>query len=97
MNLEHIKDHINAYKEHDQIFDAAHFLIETFGLASENFAGFGFRPELEPNKMLLTTDGAIGEKQMVMIPRTFSISIWIWLQTWLLTKCYTFDKKLLNR
>ena len=69
MNLKHIKDHLNAYKEHDQIFDAAHFLIETFGLESENFAGFGFRPELEANKMLLTTDGALGEKQMVMIPR----------------------------
>lgn len=69
MHLEHIKDHLNTYKEHDQIFDAAHFLIETFGLESENLAGFGFRPELEPNKMLLTTDGALGEKQMVMIPR----------------------------
>ena len=69
MNLEHIKDHLNAYKEHDQIFDAAYFLIETFGLESENFAGFGFRDELEPNKMLLTTNGALGEKQMVMIPR----------------------------
>ena len=69
MNLEHIKDHLNAYKEHDQIFDAAHFLIETFGLESKNFAGFGFRPELEPNKMLLTTEGDLGAKQMVMIPR----------------------------
>lgn len=69
MNLEHIKDHLNAYKEHDQIFDAAHLLIETFGLESENFAGFGFRPELEPNRMLLTTEGVLGEKQMVMIPK----------------------------
>lgn len=69
MNLEHIKDHLNAYKEHNQIFDAAYFLIETFGLESENFAGFGFRPELESNRMLLTTEGALGEKQMVMIPK----------------------------
>ena len=69
MNLKHIKDHLNAYKEHDQFFDAAHFLIETFKLESENFAGFGFREELETNKMLLTTNGALGEKQMVMIPR----------------------------
>ena len=69
MNLEQIKNHLDAYKQHDQIFDAAHFLIDSFGLENENFAGFGFRPELEPNKMLLTTDGALGEKQMVMIPR----------------------------
>ena len=69
MNLEHIKDHLNAYKEHDQIFDAAHFLVDSFGLQSDNLAGFGFRPELEPNKILLTTDGALEEMQMVMIPR----------------------------
>ena len=69
MNLKHIKDHLNAYKEHDQIFDAANYLIDFFGLESPNFAGFGFREELEPNKMLLTTNGALGEKQMVMIPR----------------------------
>ena len=69
MNLEPIKNHINAYKEHDQIFDAAHYLIDTFQLSSDNLAGFGFREELEPNKMLLTTEGFLGEKQMVMIPR----------------------------
>lgn len=56
-------------KKNDQLSDAAHFLIKTFGLENENLAGFGFRPELEPNKMLLTTEGALGEKQMVMIPR----------------------------
>ena len=69
MNLEQIKNHLDAYKEHDQIVDAANFLIDTFGLENENFAGFGFRPEVEPNKMLLTTEGFLGEKQMVMIPR----------------------------
>ena len=69
MNLEPIKNHINAYKEHDQIFDAAHYLIDSFQLNSDNLAGFGFRPELEPNNMLLTTEGVLGEKQMVMIPK----------------------------
>ena len=69
MDLDHIRDHIGAYKDNGQITDAAHLLLETFGLQSENFAGFGFRPELEPNKMLLTTEGPLGEKQRVMIPR----------------------------
>ena len=69
MNLENITNHLEAYKSHDQIFDAAHFVISTFGLDHENFAGFGFRPELEPNKMLLTAEGALGERQMVMIPK----------------------------
>ena len=69
MNLEHIKDHLKAYKKHDQIFDALHFLVDSFGLQNENLAGFGFRPELEPNKMLLTTEGTLDGKQMVMIPK----------------------------
>ena len=69
MNLENITNHLEAYKTHDQIFDAAYFVISSFGLEHENFAGFGFRPELEPNKMLLTAEGALGERQMVMIPK----------------------------
>ena len=69
MNLENITNHLEAYKTHDQIFDAANFVISSFGLDHENFAGFGFRPELEPNKMLLTAEGALGERQMVMIPK----------------------------
>ncbi|WP_304343728.1 hypothetical protein [Chryseobacterium koreense] len=69
MNLENISGHINAYKSHDQILDAANFLIRSLGLETENFAGFGFRPELEPNRMLLTTEGELGGKQMVMIPK----------------------------
>ena len=69
MNLEHIKDHLNAYKEHDQILDAAHFLVDSFGLDHENFAGFGFRSELEVNKILLTTNGELGARQFVLIPK----------------------------
>lgn len=69
MNLDQIKTNLNTFKENDQIFEAAHFLLDNFGLESKNFEGFGFRQELESNKMLLTTEGALGEKQMVMIPR----------------------------
>ena len=69
MNLENITDHLEAYKQHGQIIDAANFVISSFGLEHDNFAGFGFRPELEPNKMLLTAEGALGERQMVMIPK----------------------------
>ena len=69
MNLSNIQNQLSIFQENNQIFEAAHFLIESFGLENENFAGFGFRAELEPSKMLLTTDGELGEKQMVMIPR----------------------------
>lgn len=69
MNLEHISDHVAAYKKHDQIIDGANFIISSFGLDHENFAGFGFRTELEPKKMLLTAEGTLGGRQMVMIPK----------------------------
>lgn len=69
MKLENITDHLEAYKQHGQIMDAANFVISSFGLEHENFAGFGFRPELEPNKLLLTAEGEIGEMQTVMIPK----------------------------
>lgn len=69
MNLEHIKSHLEAYRENDQTLDAAGFLIRSFGLEHENFGGFGFREELSSNSMLLTAEGALGEKQKVMIPK----------------------------
>ncbi|KPH11703.1 hypothetical protein [Chryseobacterium sp. ERMR1:04] len=69
MNFEQINLHLNAYKEHDQILDAAKYLISSFKLEHENFAGFGFRQELSPTSMLLTAEGELGKPQMVMIPK----------------------------
>ena len=45
MNLEQANLQIGAYKENDQILDAAHYLIRNFNLEHENFAGFDFRDE----------------------------------------------------
>lgn len=69
MNFEQINLHLNAYKEHDQIIDAAEFLLYSFGLEHENFAGFGFREELSPDSLLLTAEGVLGQPQKVMIPK----------------------------
>ena len=69
MNLEQVNLHLNAYKESDQILDAAKYLIRNFDLEHENFAGFGFREELKNDGLLLTAEGEIGEKQIVKIPR----------------------------
>jgi len=69
MSLEQINLHLEAYKEHDQIIDAANYLIHSFNLEHENFGGFGFRDELSPNSMLLTAEGPLGQPQKVMIPR----------------------------
>ncbi len=67
MNFEQIKLHLNAYKENDQIIDAAKYLLYSFDLEHENFAGFGIR-EAIPNLVLLTTEGELGEPQKVIIP-----------------------------
>lgn len=69
MNLDNFRNHINAYKEHDQILDAADYLIRSFNLGHGNFAGFGFRPEVSPNSILLTAEGELGGKQVVNIPK----------------------------
>lgn len=69
MKLDQIEFHLNAYKENNQILDAANFIVESFGLESENFAGFDFRHELEAKSVLLTTEGALGEMQTVKIPK----------------------------
>ena len=69
MNFDGIRFHVNAYKKQDQILDAANYIIRTFHLQSDNFAGFGFREELDSNSILLTAEGVLGEKQTVKIPK----------------------------
>ncbi len=69
MNLENIQDHLEAYKENDQILDGARMLIRDFSLDHDNFAGFGFREENSPTSLLLTAEGEIGGKQTVNIPK----------------------------
>ena len=69
MNYEKLQFNLNAYKETGEILDAAKFLIHQFDLDDDNFAGFGFRDELEKNSILLTANGELGELQHVMIPK----------------------------
>ncbi len=69
MNLDQVQLQLNAYKENDQILDAANYVVDNFDLNSENFAGFEFRDELEEKSVLLTTEGALGEMQTVKIPK----------------------------
>ena len=69
MNYEKLQFNLNAYTETGEILDGAKFLIHQFDLDDDNFAGFGFREELETNSILLTANGELGELQHVMIPR----------------------------
>lgn len=67
MDFDQVRLHLNAYKENDQVIDAAKYLLYSFDLEHENFAGFGLR-EAIPNLVLLITEGELGEPQKVMIP-----------------------------
>ena len=69
MNIEQINFNLQAYKEHGQIIDAAGFVVHQFGLENKDFAGFDYREEMEPNSILLTTEGNFGEPQKIIIPR----------------------------
>lgn len=69
MTYDQLLFNINAYKENNQILDLAQFIIHEFGLEDDNLEGFGFRDELEKDSILLTANGDLGERQMVMIPK----------------------------
>ena len=69
MDYEKLKFNLNAYKETGEVLDAARFLIHEFDLDDDNFAGFGFRKELEKTSILLTANGELGDMQEVMVPR----------------------------
>ena len=69
MDYKQLRFNINAYKETNEILEAARFLIHEFDLDDDNFAGFDFREELEKNSILLTANGEVGEMQQVLIPK----------------------------
>ena len=69
MKLEDIKQNLDIFTTQNQILEAAQWLIKTFGLDDENFAGFGFRDEVSNNSLLLTAEGVLGESQKIMIPK----------------------------
>lgn len=59
---------INTLQEVGHIEGAAMFLFEEYGLKDDNFAGLAFREAAKPEFILLTAEGAIGEKQLIRIP-----------------------------
>ncbi|AZZ58813.1 hypothetical protein OKE80_00095 [Riemerella anatipestifer] len=69
MDLNKVEFHIDAYKTHGQILDAASFVIKAFGLEHFNFAGFDFREEMDARSIVLTTEGELSQPQKVKIPK----------------------------
>lgn len=69
MNLDTFKFHVDAYKEHNQLFDAAEYLLRSFGLEDDHLEGFGLRNDEKPNFVVVTTEGEFNGKQKIMIPK----------------------------
>jgi predicted SprT family Zn-dependent metalloprotease len=68
MDLDQISFNLKAYKEHNQILDAANFVVHQFGWRIKILKVW-FREEIELNSILLTTEGEFGEAQRIIIPR----------------------------
>lgn len=69
MNLEQAGLHLDAYKTHNQILDAAEYIIRSFQLDNDNLEGFGLRDDEKPNYVVVTTEGNFRELQKIMIPK----------------------------
>lgn len=69
MNLEQASLHLEAYKDHNQILDAAEYIIRSFQLDNDNLEGFGLRNDEKPNYVVVTTEGNFRELQKIMIPK----------------------------
>jgi hypothetical protein len=59
---------INNYIQMGEIIKAAQFLFEEYELKDENFLGFEFREPVKPEYILMTTEGEIGQPQIIRIP-----------------------------
>lgn len=70
MDVHQIKTHLEAYKEHLQILDAAYFLVRSFHLTeNDDWGKFDFRKDENKELIVLTTEGEIGDVQTIMIPK----------------------------
>lgn len=59
---------VNTFHEHGETIAAAQFLIQEYGLENLNFKGFELREKAQPEFILMTTEGALGEPQIIRIP-----------------------------
>lgn len=67
---------INSFHELGETIDAAHFLVKEYGLENPNFKGFELREKAKPDFILMTTEGILGEPQIIRIPEnTFEFQL----------------------
>ena len=59
---------INNFHELGETIQAALFLVQEYDLDNPNFKGFELREKAKPNFILMTTEGVLGESQIIRIP-----------------------------
>jgi hypothetical protein len=67
-SLEHILQQINIFHELGQTIQAAEFTLQEYGLFHPNFKGFELREKADASFILMTTEGAFGQPQIIKIP-----------------------------
>jgi len=76
MSFEDIEFTIKIFHKNGLTIDAAQLLMREFELFHPNFEAFALREAAKPNYILMTTEGAIGEPQIIRIPEnTFEFSL----------------------
>lgn len=68
MSFEDIEFTINIFHKNGLTVDAAELLIREYELNHSNFKGIELREKAKPTYILLTTEGEIGQPQIVRIP-----------------------------
>lgn len=76
MDAENLHFHLNAYRQHGQIQEAASYLMRAYGLEDLFFAGFELKPDDRPGLLVVTTTGEFGGLQKINIPgNIFNVNI----------------------
>lgn len=68
MPFEDIKLTIKTFHKHGLTKEAALWLLKIYQIEHSNFAGFEFREAAKPDFILMTTEGEIGDPQIIRIP-----------------------------
>lgn len=64
----YIAQTVNKLHLEGATIEAATFLLQEYGLEHPNFKGFELREKARPDFILMTTEGVIGEPQIIRIP-----------------------------
>lgn len=59
---------VNSFHEQGETINAATFLIGEYNLHHPNFKGFELREKAKPDFILMTTEGAFNQPQIIKIP-----------------------------